>query len=303
MYGDWISIVFRAAPIASRYCSLMLLAPDIGLLHTTIERAPVGRGGNSRIERRRRQAAGFDPVLVERAFERADGGTGDLEMRIPPVLLVLRVAEPVVGDAHAAGERDVAVDDERLAMGPIVGVFEAEEAERIEPRQLGAGGLSSRSRALRLQRRPDRIEDDADDDAALGGARQGVDEAIADLAVVEHVGFEVDARPGGVDRRQHRRERLVAVVQDGVGIAACDRRADERRDVVRKARIGGRDRTLDPQRLGILREEQQEADEAEAKARSTVSALRMLPPRLLPADRSRLIVVASSAPTCPRSYG
>ena len=47
MYGDWISIVFRAAPIASRYSSLMLLAPDIGLLHTTIDRAPVGRGGSS----------------------------------------------------------------------------------------------------------------------------------------------------------------------------------------------------------------------------------------------------------------
>ena len=25
----------------------MLLAPDIGLLHSTIERAPVGRGGSS----------------------------------------------------------------------------------------------------------------------------------------------------------------------------------------------------------------------------------------------------------------
>ena len=37
------------------------------------------------------------------------------------MLLVLRVAEPVVGDAHAAGKRNVAVDDERLAVRSVVG--------------------------------------------------------------------------------------------------------------------------------------------------------------------------------------
>ena len=62
-------------------------------------------------------------------------------MRVAPVFLVLRVAEPLVGDAHAAGERDVAVDDERLPMGPVVVILDGEEAEWVEPGQLRAGGF------------------------------------------------------------------------------------------------------------------------------------------------------------------
>ena len=116
----------------------------------------------------------------------------------------------------------------------------------------------SRSVLFDFERRADRIEDDAHDDAALGGASQGVDEAIADLAVVEHVGFEVDARLGAVDRREHGGIGLVAVVQRGVGIAVVDGSADERRDVVGKPRVGGRDRTLDAQGRGILREVEQQ---------------------------------------------
>ena len=38
---------------------------------------------------------------------------------------ILRVAAPVIGDAGAAGERDAAVDDERLAVGAVVEAPEA----------------------------------------------------------------------------------------------------------------------------------------------------------------------------------
>jgi hypothetical protein len=88
----------------------------MGLLHTTTERAPARARRHFRIERRRRQPAGLDPVLVERSFEGANGRADDPEVAVTPVVLVLRVAEPVVGDAHAAGKRDVAVDDQRLAV-------------------------------------------------------------------------------------------------------------------------------------------------------------------------------------------
>ena len=64
-----------------------------------------------------------------------------------------------------------------------------------------------------------------------------------------------------VDRRQHGGIRLVAVMQHGVGIALMDRRADERGDVIREPRVGGRDRALDAQGRGILREVKDQADD------------------------------------------
>src|SRR6185503_11784312 len=62
----------------------------------------------------------FEPVLRKPRLQRGDGGALDADLRVPPVLLVLGVAVPLVGNAGAAREADAAVDDQRLAVGPVV---------------------------------------------------------------------------------------------------------------------------------------------------------------------------------------
>ena len=48
----------------------------------------------------------------------------DLHLRVAPVLLAVRVAEPVIGDAGAAGESDLAVDHQDLSMRAVVHFLE-----------------------------------------------------------------------------------------------------------------------------------------------------------------------------------
>ena len=52
------------------------------------------------------------------------------------MLTVLRVAHPVIGDARAAGERDPAVDDERLAMRAVIETAEGIRPHGVVPRKL-----------------------------------------------------------------------------------------------------------------------------------------------------------------------
>ena len=55
----------------------------------------------------------LEPVVEEGRLHLGDGGALDAEVRLAPVVLVLRVPEPFVADADAAGEADAAVDDEQ----------------------------------------------------------------------------------------------------------------------------------------------------------------------------------------------
>ena len=52
----------------------------------------------------------------DRALAEAAGRPFDAEVRVAPVVGVLRIAGPWIGDAHSAGEADPAVDDHELAM-------------------------------------------------------------------------------------------------------------------------------------------------------------------------------------------
>ena len=62
----------------------------------------------------------------------ATTGPSTLEVRVAPVLGILRVAGPLVGDADAAGEADAAVDDQQLAVRAVV--------QAAEVRTSAAGG-------------------------------------------------------------------------------------------------------------------------------------------------------------------
>ena len=160
--------------------------------------------------------------------------------------------------------------------------FQGKETEWIEPGELGARVFqaildSSPTSTTR------RIEHDADEHAAPGGPHQGIDEAVTDLAVLEDVSFEVDAGPGAWSMADSIGGKgLIAVVQGGVGIPHQDGGADERSDVIGKLRVAGRDRTLDAQGRGILREVDQDGDDPEANA-DPGQRLPVLRPGVLPA--------------------
>ena len=63
---------------------------------------------------------GLGPVGEKGGAEPVDRRPVDAEVGVPPFVLVAGVALPLVGDPDAAGERDRLVDDEHLAVGPVV---------------------------------------------------------------------------------------------------------------------------------------------------------------------------------------
>ena len=105
--------------------------------------ASVPAGSMRRVEERSRdQLAGrLQPVVREAGLERRHRRPFDPDLHVAPFARVPRVAAPVVRDAGAAGERDAAVDDERLAVGPVVEAAEAVEADRVVPGELAAAAL------------------------------------------------------------------------------------------------------------------------------------------------------------------
>ena len=111
-----------------------------------------------------------------------------------------------------------------------------------------------------LQHRSDRIEDHPHLHAALAGAFERLQESLADRPLLEDVGFEVDAGLGLLDGLEHRRKRL-PVAKHRVGVAGFHRGPDERGGIVGKPRIGGFNRTLDAQRVLVLRDEEQNGDD------------------------------------------
>src|SRR5689334_22784494 len=73
----------------------------------------------------------FDPVLGERRLQLRDDRTFDARGDVAEVLLVLRRAEPVVGDAMPADPARAPVDDDDLSMIAIVQQADIAEAERM----------------------------------------------------------------------------------------------------------------------------------------------------------------------------
>ena len=102
-------------------------APD-GERTILLRAAPGARA----IELRRHLAGRLAEVLVERPLQQAHDRAADPDVRVAPVLLALRVAEPVVGDADASGKPDLAVDDQDLAVAAVVHFLEGIPAQRVE---------------------------------------------------------------------------------------------------------------------------------------------------------------------------
>ena len=82
---------------------------------------------------------GLDPVVQERRLELVDDRALHAKVRVAPVVLVLGVAQPLVGHADTAGESYSPVHDQQLAMGAVVEPVDRVPAERPIQHDLHAG--------------------------------------------------------------------------------------------------------------------------------------------------------------------
>ena len=189
----------------------------------------VARRGNQREEARAAdQFAGrLQPVLGEAGLQRHDARPLDLDLHVAPVLRVLGVAGPVIGDARAAGEAQPAVDDERLAMGAVVEAPERAGADRVEPRQLAAARLEDLQDLGADGGRAHRVEQDLDAHPVPRAIRQRRGELHADAALPVDVGLDRDRRRRLAHGAQHRGIELVAVVEQPHPVAVDHRHAGE----------------------------------------------------------------------------
>lgn len=186
---------------------------------------------------------------------------------------ILGGAAPVIGESDTAGEGHGAVDDEYLAVGAVVDAIERPCAHVVEPDQAHARGVELGNRGGGQVVGAVAIEHDADVNAAAGSGHEGLREAGADLAVGVDEALEADAALRPLDRLQHRREDVIAVLQHVERIAAGHRRADQRGDVVGEIRVRGGHRAPYLQRARILQQPQETGHARECEPRPATSPL------------------------------
>jgi hypothetical protein len=81
------------------------------------------------------------PVVLsqfESRLQRYAAGAFDAHHHVAPVFRILRVAQPVIGNAGAAGESDAPVDDQRLPVRSIVETSDRAPSHRVVPCDLAA---------------------------------------------------------------------------------------------------------------------------------------------------------------------
>src|SRR5687768_5196733 len=105
----------------------------------------IGEAIDPLVEQRRIR---LEPVVEERRAEPVHGRTAHTEVGVAPLAEIARVALPLVGDPDATREPDLLVDDDDLAMRPVVRVTEPEPTERPEPADLDTALLHAMDEIL-----------------------------------------------------------------------------------------------------------------------------------------------------------
>src|SRR5207245_2220580 len=90
-------------------------------------------------------------------------------------------------------EPDPSVDDEQLAVGPVVDARQALPADRVIELDVAPGLDQGREILAGRQEAADRIEDHAHRHARGGPRGHRLQEAAGDLAALEDVGLQMDA--------------------------------------------------------------------------------------------------------------
>jgi len=155
-------------------------------------------------------SAGAGPAFREHHRHLPRRRAGDAHVRVAPrVERGARRCAVLVADVHPAGERDVAVRDQDLAVVAVALVPEPREQRVEEPDVDAAVAQRSPERTPR-RKRAEGVGEDAHRDTARRGCRQVGRELAPDLVVLEDVRLEQDLVARGENRVAHRREGVVA---------------------------------------------------------------------------------------------
>ena len=185
-------------------------------------------------------AGALEPVLGERTLEAAHDRAADAHVGVAPVVGVLGVAGPLLGDPDPAGEADLAVHDQQLAVRAVL-----EPADRV---RLGrAKPAEGDARLAHLLDQPavhlgaaDGVDQDVALHARVGAVAERLGHLDRDVALPVGVGEEVDRLLGLADGLEVGGEDLVAVDQEVDVVAVRHRRAGERLGRPQEARLGRR---------------------------------------------------------------
>src|SRR5688572_3630862 len=138
------------------------------------------------------------------------------------MVLILSVAGPVIRYAGAAGERDAPVDDQRLAVRPMIETPDRTPAHRVVPFDL-AMLLQRVQNVLADEGAADGVQEDLDFDSLLAFARQRDGEFLADVSRPIDERFHGDGFSRRRDGVKHRRVIFISVVQNLDGITVHKR--------------------------------------------------------------------------------
>jgi hypothetical protein len=206
-------------------------------------------------------AGRFREILVERALDQARNGTRHLDHGVAPVILVLRVAHPLVTDTDAPGKRHGSVDDQNLAMRAVVHLLDRVPPQRVEPGD-PATGLFQLLQMLPVDpAAADRVDDQVHAHASSRGPCEGASERLSHLARLVDIGLEADTTLRTVNGGQHRREDLLAVGVDREAVAVGELYAEEPREIGGVLRLGGADSAAQVERDLVLDQEQHHRDQ------------------------------------------
>jgi hypothetical protein len=202
--------------------SIELSAAAIAMRHIAyrLERREVGLGVEN-------LARDLQPVVGEDRLDLGDRRTFDPEVRVSPVIRILPMAAPLVGDADAAGESRPAVDGQELAVGPLVHPREVIPLERVVLLDLDPGGAQLLEDGGVHPAAAGPVQQHMHPDAGPGPVRERIGELLADRSGPVDVGFEGDRALGGGDRRKHGGKDLVAVLEIHDPVARQNRRPQE----------------------------------------------------------------------------
>ena len=224
----------------------MLSEPPPGEVTSELRHLPAGFAKLGKIRFSVQHMAGdLDPVLHEGGLHVRHRGAFEAEMRVAPVLRILRIAAPFVGDADAAGIADAPVDHHDLAMRAVVDGGEGVPAQRVVLLDFHPGGLHLLDRAVVDLAAAEGVEQHVHLHAGFGALGKRAGELRADLARPVDVALEGDGAARAADRLQHVAEDLVAVEQGLRAIAAEERRAEHHIHGAPELRIGDRVERLD----------------------------------------------------------
>src|SRR6185503_15189756 len=142
-----------------------------------------------------------------------DDGTEQAGAGVAPVLAVLRVPRPLLGEAVAEDVTDASVEHGDLAVVAAVHAAEVAGPRRPVLAHLAAGVAHQLQQLAVHLHRARGVEQYAHLDAGAGALRERFGDAAADVALPPDVALDVDRLLRGRDVGKQAREEAVTVLQ------------------------------------------------------------------------------------------